>query len=353
MAAHAKGIRVVVAVDEAQNMPEQTLEGLRMLSNLETSSEKLLQIVLVGQPELERILAKFSLRQLAQRVAVRARIMPLTTKQMRQYIEWRVQTAGRSADSPLFTRPALWYLAATARGIPRRANILCDNALINGYGHGTKRVTLRVSLEARYSLGRQHRSRSMGRGAAAAAIAVIAIGSGFRIAFPNGKTAAPQSVPQFAQIAPSKTIPPPPPAPTARVLSVSTSSASSSPSPTSALPASQPQPLPQPGLQQQPGRAERVRVAVARMATSPSNPGSALLDRVDRATSPIRPRHWLVRSGETLRGICLETFYSCGPRELRAIRLANPRIGPGMRIRAGEIITLPAVQTSAALARSN
>src|ERR1017187_7016135 len=122
LATHEAGTQVILAVDEAQNMPEQTLESLRILSNLETAKSKLLQIILVGQPELETVLAKHTLRQLAQRAAVRARIEPLTLQQSCRYIQHRSQCAGRIGNSTLFTAPALWYLAVTARGIPRTIN---------------------------------------------------------------------------------------------------------------------------------------------------------------------------------------------------------------------------------------
>lgn len=143
-----RGVAVVLAVDEAQNMSESTLEHLRVLSNLETAKSKLLQIVLVGQPELDAMLRRPSLRQLAQRVAVRARIAPLGFAQSCRYILHRLACCGRPLEPPLFTTPALWYIAWRARGIPRSLNILCDNALINGYGHRATRLTLPIVREA-------------------------------------------------------------------------------------------------------------------------------------------------------------------------------------------------------------
>lgn len=153
LAAYTVGKHIVLAVDEAQNMPEGTLESLRMLSNLETSQSKLLQIVLVGQPELESLLARHSLRQLRQRVAVRARIRRLSFRQSCQYIEYRTRSAGFSTTRALFTAPAQWYIAIVARGVPRTINICCDNALINGYGHAARRISLRIAREACSPLG--------------------------------------------------------------------------------------------------------------------------------------------------------------------------------------------------------
>src|ERR1700722_8409172 len=148
LAVHHSGTQVVLAVDEAQQMPEATLESLRILSNLETHKSKLLQIILVGQPELEAVLAKHSMRQLAQRVAVRARVKPLSFRESCRYILHRTQCAGRRMTRPLFTTPALLYLAFVARGVPRTINICCDNALINGYGHAAERITFGIVRES-------------------------------------------------------------------------------------------------------------------------------------------------------------------------------------------------------------
>lgn len=147
LAQHEQGITIVLAIDEAQNMPEDTLEGLRMLSNLETAQEKLVQILLVGQPELNALLARRSLRQLAQRVAVWAHVERLTRRESRRYIEHRLRLSGRPSEPSLFTIAALWYLVWAAHGIPRTLNIYCDNALINGYGHDAPRITLRIARE--------------------------------------------------------------------------------------------------------------------------------------------------------------------------------------------------------------
>jgi general secretion pathway protein A len=148
LAVHQAGLQVVLAVDEAQQMPEATLESLRILSNLETEKSKLLQIILIGQPELEAVLAKHSMRQLAQRIAVRARVKSLTFRQSLRYIMHRTRCAGRLASRPLFTTPALLYLAFVAGGSPRTINICCDNALMNGYGHGAERITFGIVRDA-------------------------------------------------------------------------------------------------------------------------------------------------------------------------------------------------------------
>jgi general secretion pathway protein A len=132
---------VVLVIDEAQNMPVKTLEQLRLLSNLETSTDKLIQIVLIGQPELTALLNHPSLKSLNQRIALRATIQPLQPKESQAYIEHRVALSS-STGAPLFTQGAMKLIIREAQGIPRRINILCDNALITGYGRQQKPVSV-------------------------------------------------------------------------------------------------------------------------------------------------------------------------------------------------------------------
>ncbi len=132
---------VVLIIDEAQNLPAETLERLRMLSNLETDKEKLIQIILIGQePELDNMLDSVQLRQIKQRIAVRARIVQLTEKESKDYVIHRLRRAGCNRNVP-FTDRALKTIVRHAKGIPRTINIVCDNALITGYGYRKKRVT--------------------------------------------------------------------------------------------------------------------------------------------------------------------------------------------------------------------
>lgn len=137
---------VYVIIDEAQNMPVKTLERLRMLSNLETTKDKLLQIVLVGQPELERKLNLHELRQLKQRIAVRAVILPLTKEESLEYIQHRLL----KANAPrvwIFTEGARLTIVEHAHGNPRMINILADNALVACFGCGKRVVTTRMVEE--------------------------------------------------------------------------------------------------------------------------------------------------------------------------------------------------------------
>jgi general secretion pathway protein A len=135
----ADGTTAALVIDEAHNLDDDVFEHLRLLSNFETFKEKLLQIVLVGQPELDAKLNRHELRQIAERVAVRCHLVPLTRRQSRAYIEHRLQTVGGSLD--LFSPGALRLIVRKSAGIPRRLNILCNNALLFAYGAGALKVS--------------------------------------------------------------------------------------------------------------------------------------------------------------------------------------------------------------------
>ena len=123
---------LAILIDEAQNLSLEVLEELRMLSNLETPNSKLIQIVFVGQPELETKLNSRELRQLKQRIAIRSQIRPLTADESRQYIDHRLRLVGKSAGE-IFSPEAVTLIVRHAEGIPRTINLLCDNALLIGY----------------------------------------------------------------------------------------------------------------------------------------------------------------------------------------------------------------------------
>ena len=127
-----RGKRIVVVVDEAQNFREPVLEVLRMLSNFETSQDKLIHIILSGQPQLAEMLTAQSIQQLRQRISIIAALQPLNVRQTREYIEHRLRVAGRSSTKPLFSGPACDLIAEYSGGIPRTINNLCFNALSLG-----------------------------------------------------------------------------------------------------------------------------------------------------------------------------------------------------------------------------
>ncbi|MEW6375900.1 MAG: AAA family ATPase [Thermodesulfobacteriota bacterium] len=143
--AYRKEERVVLIVDEAHGLNPELLEEIRLLSNLETSKSKLLQIVLVGQPELDRTLSQPEFRQLRQRINLRYYLPPLSEKETKEYIEKRLRVAG--AKDLIFTEKAIKEVYSKSAGIPRLINILCDNALLNGYALDQKLVNEKLVKE--------------------------------------------------------------------------------------------------------------------------------------------------------------------------------------------------------------
>lgn len=137
---HARGKHVVVCLDEVQAMPVQTLESLRLLTNLETENCKLIQVVLFGQPELDALLNQPSVRQLKQRITFAYRLLPLNKIAMVTYINHRLEIAGHHRKN-LFTRKAIQFIYHHSNGIPRLINIICHKALISAYGTGSNTVT--------------------------------------------------------------------------------------------------------------------------------------------------------------------------------------------------------------------
>jgi len=131
LTAHAVGRRTVLILDEAQSLSTEVLEEVRLLTNLETARQKLLQIILVGQPELNNLLKKQNLRQLAQRVTARYHLLPLSAKDTYAYINHRLAVSGASA--PLFQKPAMRKIYHYSGGVPRLINVICDRALLGGY----------------------------------------------------------------------------------------------------------------------------------------------------------------------------------------------------------------------------
>jgi len=144
---NAAGHNAVLIIDEAQDMPEATLEMTRLLSNLETHSDKLLQILLVGQPELRDKLAKPALRQLSQRITVRYHLEPMSRRDVERYLHHRIAMAGTSKLQQRLIRfepGAVKEIYRYSRGTPRLVNAVTDKALLAGYVHGTGRIDRRM-----------------------------------------------------------------------------------------------------------------------------------------------------------------------------------------------------------------
>ncbi|MFM4849194.1 ExeA family protein [Aeromonas mytilicola] len=139
IALHQQGSRVVVLIDEAQALPDETLEAIRLFGNLETESSKLLQIVLFGQPELDVRLARPHLRQLRQRIGFSYCLRPLRCDETRAYLEHRLHVSGYRGAT-LFGGLALRLLWRASRGIPRLINVLAQKCLMLAYGRGTRRI---------------------------------------------------------------------------------------------------------------------------------------------------------------------------------------------------------------------
>jgi general secretion pathway protein A len=134
-----RGKETVLIIDEAQDLTDELLEQVRLLSNLETDNGKLLQIVLLGQPELRDRLNNPRLRQLRQRITVRYHLLPLNGPEIAQYVQHRLHVSGGNG-TPCFTRPALWRVHRYSQGVPRLVNAVCDKALLAGFVRQRARI---------------------------------------------------------------------------------------------------------------------------------------------------------------------------------------------------------------------
>jgi len=142
IAEYGAGRRVVLIIDEAQNLNPEALESLRMLSNINADKDQLLQIILIGQPQLKTLLRRPELQQFAQRISVDFHLQRLCDAEVGLYVIHRLKVAGR--ETPLFSHEALMRIAEVSGGIPRSINILCDTALVYGFSLGIERILRRV-----------------------------------------------------------------------------------------------------------------------------------------------------------------------------------------------------------------
>jgi general secretion pathway protein A len=176
---HAKGRRTVVIIDEAQNLSTDVLEQVRLLTNLETTTQKLLQILLIGQPELQGMMAKPELRQLGQRVTARYHLTPLSPEETAAYIEHRLEVAG--CKRPLFTRSTLHLIHRLSGGVPRLINTICDRALLGAYGRKRTVVNRKLARKAAAEvMGKKAFVRSPGlTGWLLAVLCLVLLGAGW------------------------------------------------------------------------------------------------------------------------------------------------------------------------------
>jgi general secretion pathway protein A len=212
--AHGRGRRTVLIVDEAQNLAPEVLEEVRLLTNLETTREKLLQVILIGQPELTALLEQPKLRQLAQRITARYHLEPLSRVETRAYVRHRLRVAGRG--DPVFTEAALRAMHRCSRGVPRLINAIGDRALLGAYTLDRPRVDpATVRRAAAEVLGRRAGPwRRWNRRVAAVALVAAVGGAGLVLLAPaelGRRESSPEAV---APAAPDATSPGAPPAPT-------------------------------------------------------------------------------------------------------------------------------------------
>jgi general secretion pathway protein A len=172
--AHARGRRTVLIIDEAQNLSARVLEEIRLLTNLETTKEKLLQVILIGQPELAELLARRNLRQLSQRVTARYHLRSFKEEESQRYVQHRMEIAGQR--QPIFTKQAIRAAHRLSRGIPRLLNTICDRALLGAYATGQPRVKEAVVRRAAKEVLGARRGRRW-LAATATAVLLVVVGS--------------------------------------------------------------------------------------------------------------------------------------------------------------------------------
>ncbi|HTH17300.1 MAG TPA: AAA family ATPase, partial [Magnetospirillum sp.] len=343
VAHHDKRKTLVLLVDEAQNMPIGTLESLRMLSNLETATEKLVQIVLVGQPELETLLAERQLRQLESRIAVRTRLGPLNKADSTAYIRHRLKCVALD-DKAAFTDAAITEIVRSCGGIPRRINVVADNSLLTAFGHKVKPVPPRIvrevvrDLNVKDAVGKPKRRRwlsvgvpwrgiGMGLGAVAAGALVLtgamALRDGLHLHLHE-----PASAPAVA----SAPLPPVPPKPEAKLEAPVPATVAMpvpvvpKPDPLSQLAAALP-PLPPPiAVELPPGMTDGVAPL----------PGTTPAKSEDKKRT-LR----IVAPGDTLAGLTFQVYGRVDRPLLDVVKTHNPDIVNIDRIQVGQVIEFP------------
>ncbi len=149
---HQRKLSTLLVVDEAHHLSPELLEEVRLLTNLETTQQKLLQIVLAGQPELDEMLDSFELRQIKQRIALRCHLEPLSLEETRGYVQRRLQIAGMPPDILIFSEPATNAIFRHSNGFPRLINTICENALLSGYARRAAVIPAEVVDEVAHDL---------------------------------------------------------------------------------------------------------------------------------------------------------------------------------------------------------
>ena len=173
--AHGRGRRTVLIVDEAQNLGTELLEQVRLLTNLETPKQKLLQIILIGQPELREVLSRADMRQVAQRVTGRYHLEPLNQADTTKYVKHRMRVAGASGS--VFRPAAIREIFRRSKGVPRLINVVADRALLAAYAKESRRIDRRLVRRAAAEVFGDHRAGTWRRRLAAGVAAVALAGA--------------------------------------------------------------------------------------------------------------------------------------------------------------------------------
>jgi len=326
---YKQGRNVALIVDEAQHMPIETLEHLRMLSNLETSTQKLIQIVLVGQPEFDDKLNNYALRQLKQRLVIRGTILPLTDEESRDYITYRLAKVVM-VDEPIFTKGALREIIKHAKGTPRVINVLCTNALIQGFGYHKRRIATKIVKEviADYT-GKKPQRLWRPRIAVAGITALLGVLFWFspyrEVALSTINLA---KVKQF--MTPSVASRMSPPQETTAAV------------PDSLLPASISTPEPPPKLAVSPSSPETSEPAPAVPTHVPTVPAPAVPTTARTVPAPTVPTMVrTVKKGDQVARVALEVYGSANSAVLDWIRKNNPQLRDLNLVDVGTQLTLP------------
>ena len=367
-----QGKRVVVVIDEAQNLDDSVLELVRMLSNFETARDKLIQIILAGQPQLAENIGSPELVQLRQRISIFASLRPFTPEETAAYINHRLRTAGYASDMPLFTKDALALISLCSEGIPRNINNLCFNALSLGsalqqkpidrdvirqviadldLGPMRKKGHLRLppveeisspKVPAMFSSAEPMPSRFAGwvpRAAIAFVVLLAVAGSLFEGRHWLARSAAPQSA-AAASVQPAATGSAPVVADSLPPVSSDPPGASASEPP---LPAVKSEPtLPANSLPSDREAADpAAAVQTNRPLPPPVSPASTLLSADKTAQTADSVGVVQVAPGQTLLGICTEKFGTCTAELLQQIHELNPRMNDPDHIETGQKLRLP------------
>jgi general secretion pathway protein A len=380
------GKRVVLVIDEAQNLDDSVLELVRMLSNFETARDKLIQIILAGQPQLADNIGSAELVQLRQRISIFSRLTPLTPEETTLYIRHRLRVAGYNSDMPLFTKDALAIIAESSEGIPRNINNLCFNALSLGCALQQKPIDRDVlrQVVADLDLGPWRRRgylppkpeerakvkvlastsittkkavlSGMVSKIAVAAVLLVAVSTALALFESQRRAGHPAAQPAAAVMvrpAPVASVQPPPPSieltdsapppgpPSTTVASPAMSNATSASATASAVKHVDLSTVAPSVPQADPG-AE----AADRSAVMPIAPPSSVADQAQQPQDAVGTVQ--VAPGQTLLGICIKKFGSCTSELLRQIHELNPSLNNPDHIESGQSIRVPvlAAQTN-------